>query len=222
VIVRLGDLADALARVFRETLSRTAASLGSRRSRISAVAAGAVVLFLYLLAVGDIGVSVRGSYATFVRTPSAQLLANWPDKLVATRGAFLFEPIAVIYPLPQLALFLSPGNVLLGGMLALMFGLNVAVAVHAVSQAVTCRRTAFGRLAGVLPAFLTGMVCCVPSFALLFGASTAAVLLPALAPIRGYLFPLSVMLMVVTLAWGTHRTATLQTGTAPRATKGRI
>jgi hypothetical protein len=216
VVVRLGDLADVLGRAVRMTPSRTRASLTSRRSRVSAVGAGAGVLVLYLWAVGDIGVSVRGSYATFA--PSAQLLSDWPDKLLATRGAFLFEPIAVTYPLSQLVLFLSPGNVVLGGVVAAMFGLNVGVAVHAVSQATTCRRTAYGRLASVLPAFLTGMICCVPSFVLLFGASTAAVLLPALAPIRGYLFPLSLVLMFLTLAWGAQRAATSPVGpSAPRA-----
>jgi hypothetical protein len=175
---------------------------------VSAVGTGGIVLTLYLLAVGDIDVSLRGSSAGSARTPSAQLVADWPGKLVDTRGAFLFEPIAAIYPLPQLAFFLSPGNLLLGGVLATMFGLNVSVAVHGVSQAHTCRRTAYGRLASVLPAFLTGMICCVPSFALLFGAGTAAVLVPSFAPIRPYLFPLAVMLMAVTLAWGAQRTAT--------------
>ncbi len=217
VVVRLGDLVDVLGRVVRETPTRTRASLAGRRSRVSAVGTGAAVLVLYLVAVGDIGVSVRGSYAASARAPSAQLLADWPDKLLATRGAFLFEPIAAIYPLPQFVLFLSPGNVVLGGVLAMLFGLNVAVAVHAVSQATTCRRTAIGRLASVLPAFLTGMVCCVPSFVLLFGASTAAVLLPALAPIRGYLFPLSVVLMLITLLWGAQRT---ETSPARRASSG--
>jgi hypothetical protein len=216
VVVRLDDLADVLGRAVRMTPSRTRASLTSRRSRVSAVGAGAGVLVLYLWAVGDIGVSVRGSYATFA--PSAQLLSDWPDKLLSTRGAFLFEPIAVTYPLSQLVLFLSPGNVVLGGVLAAMFGLNAGIAVHAVSQATTCRRTAYGGLASVLPAFLTGMICCVPSFVLLFGASTAAVLLPALAPIRGYLFPLSLVLMFLTLAWGAQRAATSPVGPpTPRA-----
>jgi hypothetical protein len=215
VVVRLGDLVDVLGRAVRRSPSRTLASLTSRRSRVSAVGTGAGVLVLYLWAVGDIGVSVRGSYAAFA--PSAQLLADWSDKILATRGAFLFEPIAVAYPLSQLVLFLSPGNVVLGGILAGMFGLNVAVAVHAVTQAATCRRTAYGRLASVLPAFLTGMICCVPSFVLLFGASTAAVLLPALAPVRGYLFPLSLILMLLTLAWGAERTATSPIGGEPTA-----
>lgn len=219
LVVRLGDLVDVLGGALRRTPSRTRASLTSRRSRVSAVGTGAGVLVLYLWAVGDIGVSVRGSYAA--SAPSAQLLSDWPDKLSATRGAFLFEPIAVTYPLPQLALFLSPGNVALGGVLAVMFGLNVGVAVHAVSEATTCRRTAYGRLASVLPAFLTGMICCVPSFVLLLGASTAAVLLPALAPIRGYLFPLSLILMFLTLVWGAQRVATSPVGWEPSTPRGR-
>jgi hypothetical protein len=209
VVVRLGDLVDVVARVLRETPARTRASLASRRSRVSAVGTGAAVLVLYLWAIGDIQVSLGGSHTAFARAPSAHLLGNWPEKLVTTRGAFLFEPIAALYPLPQLALFLSPGNVVLGGVLAMLFGLNVAVAVQAVSEATTCRRTAYGRLASVLPAFLTGMICCVPSFVLLFGASTAALLLPALAPLRGYLFPLSLVLMTLTLLWATRRSETL-------------
>jgi hypothetical protein len=54
-------------------------------------------------------------------------------------------------------------------------------------------------------ALLTGVVCCVPAFLVVLGSSTAAVLLPVVAPLRMLFYPLSLVLLAAALVWGTRR-----------------
>lgn len=102
-------------------------------------------------------------------------------------------------------MLLSPVNLLLGGLVAALVGLNLAVAAYAATQAASCRRPGYGRLAAALPALLTGMACCVPTFLLVMGSGTAAVLLPIVTPMRGLYYPLSLTLLAATLVWGVRR-----------------
>ncbi len=93
------------------------------------------------------------------------------------------------HPSSHLAVFLSPVNLLLGAVVAALVGCNIAVAAHAARQAASCRRTRYARLLGVLPAFLLGFACCVPTFLLVLGASTAAALLAGPDPAAPGLLP---------------------------------
>jgi hypothetical protein len=61
------------------------------------------------------------------------------------------------------------------------------------------------RPAQLLPAFLLGFACCVPTFLLVLGAGTAAALLPVLIPLRPAYYPLTLLLLTGTLVWGASR-----------------
>ncbi|MGH3680928.1 MAG: hypothetical protein ACRDT2_11860, partial [Natronosporangium sp.] len=145
VAVRVGDFADALVAALQVTPRHVKTALATRRGRRFGVAAGLVALVLYLVAIGDIGVSPSGAYARFIDTPGVQVAVHWPATLFASRAPFLFEPAVAVYPLPQLALFVSPGNLLLGVILAGLLGLNVAAA-YATLDARTCRRPPYARV----------------------------------------------------------------------------
>ncbi len=93
-----------------------------------------------------------------------------------------------MYPLPWLTALLSPAHLLLGGLLAGLVGLNLAVAISA--EATGCRRTGHSRLLAALPTLLaalptllTGVACCVPTVLIMLDTSTAALLLPVLVPL---------------------------------------
>ncbi len=58
---------------------------------------------------------------------------------------------------------------------------------------------------GVLPAFLLGFACCVPTFLLVLGTGTAAALLPVLVPLRPVFYPLTLVMLISTLMWGASR-----------------
>lgn len=161
--------------------------------------AATVILLLYLLAIGDIALSASGRWAG---QPGARIV---PDALFRPRAPWLFEPVVQLHPGAHVALFVSPVNLLLGAVIAGLAGMNIALAAHGARQAVACRRPGYGRSLAVLPAFLLGVACCVPTFVLALGAGTAAAIVPVLLPLRAWFFPLTLVLLVGALVWGVHR-----------------
>jgi hypothetical protein len=175
------------------------AALAVRRHRRIGLFAAAVVLVAYLFSIGDLAVSASGR---FTGVPVFQ--TAW-EQLFRARAPYLFEPVLALHPTQHVAVFLSPFNLLLGAVAAALVGCNVAVAGLAALQAASCRRTSYGRLLGVLPAFLLGLACCVPTFLLVLGAGTAAALLPVLIPLRPVFYPLTLLMLISTLVWGASR-----------------
>lgn len=197
---RVGNGSDQAALAVRDTPRVVREALALRRGRrVFGVAAG-VVLALYLLAIGDVAISPSGRWAG---TTSVRLA---PDRLFRTRAPWLFEPVLELHPGDHLAVFVSPINLMLGGIVAVLAGLNIALAAHGARQAVACRNPGYSRSLAVLPAFLLGFACCVPTFVLALGAGTAAAILPVLLPIRPLFYPLTLILLLGALVWGVHRT----------------
>lgn len=198
-VARLGDGTDAVLAAIRGTPRRTRSALAVRRYRLAGIVAAVVALLLYLLAIGDIALGGR-SGAGWV-----EVAPDWTGRLFRVRAPYLFEPVLALNPLSWLTMLLSPVNLILGGLVAGLVGLNLAVAAYAAARAVSCRRTGYGRLAAALPALLTGVACCVPTFLIVMGSGTAAVLLPIVMPLRGLFYPLSLTLLAATLVWGARR-----------------
>ncbi|MGH2953326.1 MAG: hypothetical protein ACRDK9_04790 [Solirubrobacterales bacterium] len=219
-VVRIGDGVDALGGALRALPGQLGAALGVRRFRRIAALVALAYLLLYLLAIQDIAISASGKYGRFADTPSVEVVSEWPERILAERAPFLFEPIATAYPIPQLALFLSPGNLLVGSTLAALLGLTVAAALWAGSRQRACGRMRFAGVLGALPGLLLGFSCCAPTLILLLGPSFAAAFLPAFIPLRPYLFPFAVGLMAAMLVWSARRTLTageaLASGRSPR------
>lgn len=165
-----------------------------RGNRRVAVGVGSGVLFLYLLAIGDIVVSASGGLAT---TPGLQAA---PSRVFDAKAPFLFEAALVVRPGPHLTLFVSPVNIILGTAVAFLAGLNIAVAQH-VSRHASCRRTGYGRLFGLLPALGLGSACCAPTVLLALGTGTSASLLPVMIAVRPAFYPLTVVLLGASLVW---------------------
>jgi hypothetical protein len=174
-------------------------ALALRRGRRVLGIAASAILALYLLAIGDVAISPSGRWAGVTAVRYA------PDRLFETRAPWLFEPVLELHPGGHLAVFASPVNLLLGVIVAVLGGLNIALAAHAARQAVACRNPGYSRSLAVLPAFLLGFACCVPMFVLALGAGTAAAILPVLLPIRSLFYPVAVLLLFGALVWGVHR-----------------
>lgn len=212
-LARAGDAWDTILAATVATPRRVRAALAVRRHRRVGLAAAALVLMGYLFSIGDLAVSASGR---FTGVPVFQAV---PGQLFHARAPYLFEPVLAWHPTSHVAVFLSPINLLLGAVVAALVGCNIAVAGLAARQAASCRRTRYARLLGVLPAFLLGFACCVPTFLLVLGTSTAATLLPVLIPLRPVFYPLTLVLLIGTLVWGTSRLgttpATVQAGQSP-------
>jgi hypothetical protein len=172
-----------------------------RAHRRVAVIVAAGMLILYLFAIGDIAVSVSGRLST---TPALQTEV---DNLFRTRAPYLFEPVLALRPDSHLTVYVSPLNILLGSVVAVLAAANVAVARDAARQAV-CRRTGFGRLVGVLPVLGLGFACCTPALLIALGSSAAAALGPTVLAVRPVFYPFTVLLLTATLLWGARAAAT--------------
>ncbi|GAA5125319.1 hypothetical protein [Haloechinothrix salitolerans] len=200
---KVGDGVDHAAGAIRDTPATLRAALSHRRGRRVFGVAGAVILLLYLLAIGDIALSASGRWAA---EPLARVA---PDALFRSRAPWLYEPVIELHPGAHVAVFASPVNLLLAGIVASLAGLNLALAAHAAKQAVACRRPGYSRSLAVLPAFLLGIACCAPTFVLALGAGTAAAIVPVLLPLRPWFYPLTLVLLLTALVWGVHRVRAL-------------
>jgi hypothetical protein len=197
---RVGDAWDGTTHAVAATPFRVRLALSVRRRRRAALIVAAVLLAAYLTAVGDLAFSPSGRWAGM---PFAQ--PAW-GRLFSTRAPYLFEPVLALRT-PHAALFLSPVNVLLGAVVAALAAANTAVALAARNEA-ACRlprARGLARLLGVLPAFLLGFACCVPAFLLALGTGTAAAVLPFVLPLRPVFYPLTLVLLVVSLVWSARR-----------------
>lgn len=198
-MAKLGDGGDRIVRTICATPSTLRDALSARRERWIFGVAGTLILVLYLLAIGDLAISTSGRWSS---APGVRIA---PDALFKARAPWLFEPMLEVHFGAHLAAFLSPVNLLLGVSVAALAGLNIAVAAYGARQAVACRRPGYSRSLAVLPAFLLGFACCVPTFVLALGAGTAAAILPVLLPIRPLFYPLTLVLLLGALVWGGHR-----------------
>ncbi|MFF9012995.1 hypothetical protein ACF09C_08465 [Streptomyces sp. NPDC014870] len=200
-LARTGYAWDATVVAIRTTPGRVRAAFAVRRHRRTALIAASLTLLVYLFSIGDLAISASGRFT------GAPVFQTAPGQLLQVRAPYLFEPVLAWHPTSHLAIFLSPVNLLLGVLVAVLVGCNFAVAAHTATTVASCRRTRYARVLAVLPAFLLGFACCVPTFLLLLGASTAAALLPVLIPLRPVFYPLTLLMLSGTLVWGTSRTS---------------
>lgn len=191
-LATLGDVSDRAAGRCARAVRHVREAMASGPGRRAGTGAAAVVLLLFLLAIGDIAISAEGRWA------ASPLVQTAPENAFKARAPYLYEPIVALHPTAHLAVFLSPVNLLLGTIVAALAGANLAVAEHTAQQA-TCRRRGYGRLLGALPAFLLGLACCAPTLLIALGTTTGAALLPALLPLRPVFYPLTLLLLLIPL-----------------------
>jgi hypothetical protein len=183
------------------TLGVVGDALRVRRNRRLGVAAGLVYLLVYLWAIQNLVFSFGTDLTRFVAVPSVQVVPDWTARVFEPIAAFYYEPVVAIYPVNHVTLLVSPVNLGLGLVLAVLVGLNVALALQVMRTAVACRRRALTGLLGALPGFLMGFACCVPTVALVLGAQFTL----ALIALRSWFFPLAVGALVVALLWNARR-----------------
>jgi hypothetical protein len=165
--------------------------LSIRLYRRLSIAIGSGYLVLFLVALQDISTGGRGF----------ELLTTDWTRMFERAGAVTFEAIAQV-TLPGLTILLSPLDILIGLVLAVLAGLNLAVTWMAFRQPTACR---FNRSTGVLaslPALLAGGACCAPAIVLILGLQVSSLFVSVFQ----VMIPVSAVLLLVTLALIVHRT----------------
>jgi hypothetical protein len=113
---------------------------------------------LYLYAIGDLD---------FGRSGWSWQALDWQwCRLLARRSAWHFEAVAML-ELGYLVLLLSPANLTLAGLLAVLLALNLHGALALRAQARCSLRQSAASSVGLWPALLAGGACCAPSLLLL-------------------------------------------------------
>lgn len=162
----------------------------AERAGILAFALGGAYFLVYLLAVGDVDVAAAAGWG-------GHAVPVTLERIVAMRQPFQFEALALL-ELGRVVVLLSPGNLLVAGLLGALLGANLHGALDLRRRPATCSPYArSGGVVGALPALLAGGACCAPGLLLLLGVPA----LGAFAAFFGWLIPLSLVLLVASRTW---------------------
>ena len=115
-------------------------------------------------------------------------------RLTERRGPLSFEPIGVL-EFGYGTMLLAPIDGGIGAVVALLVGLNVALAYLAIVQPRSCGIGAGAGAVAAVPALLSGSVCCAPVLLLVLGIQASGTLLTVLP----WLLPVGVALLVGSL-----------------------
>lgn len=156
---------------------------------------GILYLFLYLWAIGDLAYS--GGYPLFQTAISED---PW-SRIYQARAAFYFESVALLEVF-NVTFILSPLNLLMGILLAVLVGLNFASSWLAIKLPKICgTKKGFLGILGSLPALFSGLACCVPTIVLIVSVQLAT----AIVALRSFFFPVGVVLLVLSQLWSAHK-----------------
>jgi hypothetical protein len=175
---------------FGEAVSRTRAATAMTLRRRDGQAVFAVVtaayLLVYLWGVGHLDAGLGGLSITVVDDPLATLLRS--------EGAFSFRPFARVALGP--VTYLASLNTVVGGVVAALVGLNLAVSYLAWRQPAACGigQSSSGLIAGI-PALLSGTACCGPVVLIVVGIQASSALLTAFQ----FLLPVAVLMLLGSL-----------------------
>ncbi|MCL9818009.1 hypothetical protein [Natronocalculus amylovorans] len=115
-------------------------------------------------------------------------------------GPYQYEPIALI-ELYMIEYLFAPVTAAIGVVLAVLVGLNFAIAVVSWRQPRACglaeRKTSAGGLFAGIPALLSGTVCCGPAILLVIGVQATA----GLMAVFQWLLPVAIALLIGSLLW---------------------
>jgi len=160
-----------------------------RRSGWIAATCGVAYAGLYLWALGDLD---RGGTGWHWQPVAVTL-----ERALAMRAPFQFEAVAMAELGPVLWL-VSPGNLVVAGLLGLLLALNLDGALDLRRGAACSVGSSQGALAaGAAPALLAGGACCAPSLLLLLGIPG----LGGFVALFPWLIPVSLVLLLASRTW---------------------
>jgi hypothetical protein len=121
------------------------------------------------------------------------------SRMFQSTGTLSFEPVVGLVVGP-LELLVAPVNVAIGGLLALLVGVNLAVSFLAWRHPAACGIGTGGKASGLLaglPALLSGTACCGPVVLIALGIQASGVLIASF----GFLVPAAALLLLGSLVY---------------------
>ncbi|MHA2424001.1 MAG: hypothetical protein ACXAEF_04390 [Candidatus Thorarchaeota archaeon] len=187
----------------RGSLKEVKQALSPRRSKVimSIVAIG--YLLFYFVVTSIITFSGQGDLSLFISE-------SWPSLILRERTPFNWEPIGFI-SLGAITIFLAIPNIVFGVITSALVGANVSVSAYTYSARKMCRINPSQSVLSAVPALLTGVACCGPTFLLSIGIASATVTV-AFVSILPFLFPIALVGLVGALLWAGWRINKSYTG----------
>jgi hypothetical protein len=109
-------------------------------------------------------------------------------------AGFAVAAVAVL-SLPYLSWLISPANLLIGGVVGGLVGLNAVLGYLAWRQPRACRLGSGSGMLAATPGLLAGSACCAPSLLLLLGLPASAFLLSLFS----LMVPIALVLLIMSL-----------------------
>jgi hypothetical protein len=180
----------------REVVSKTAfavrGSVVRRDARAVLVGVATVYLGLYLYVLGHLRFTGDGGFDYVA-------VSDPLSRMFQSTGTLSFEPVLGVVVGP-LELLVAPMNLVIGGVLALLVGVNLAVSYLAWRHPGACDVGSGGKTSGLLaslPALLSGTACCGPVVLIALGIQASGVIVASF----GFLVPAAVLLLVGSLLY---------------------
>jgi hypothetical protein len=190
-------------KMIRVWLHQLSDCLNDRVARRVGVWVGVAFVLSYLYSVGNVVIAPGADLAFGRPVPAASVVSDWAAKMWKPIAPFVWEPIAALYPIRSVALFISVPNLLLAVLLGILVGLNMAAAISRTRLLVAVNKSG-GFLRGFvvsLPALLTGFTCCVPTIVLALGSLGGAFTVATIT-IAAYFLPIAALALLGNLLWG--------------------
>ncbi|MCC5890825.1 MAG: hypothetical protein JJU01_09655 [Alkalibacterium sp.] len=151
--------------------------------------------FSYLISIDHLFLQ-EGIFEVFI-------VDNPLERMFMSRAPFIWEPIAAL-TISGVRLFVSPLNLLVGGFIAVLVGINIMVAVFGYRYRKVCRIKSRYGLMGTLPSMLTGFACCAPTFLIALAPALGSFAVYFIT-IQPFLIPLSIILLIGGLVWSVRQ-----------------
>ena len=182
------DVPERIVGLVSNTLVAVRGAMSRRDGRTAFALSAVVYVVVYLYGLRHLGLGSWGFELSVVSEPFARMFRPV--------GTFQWEPVGLLVVGP-VELLLSPLNLLLGGFLATLVGLNFGVSLVAWRGPKACRLGPGAGAAAGIPGLLSGVVCCGPTILLVVGLQASAGILTVFQ----LLLPIAVVGLVGTLLW---------------------
>lgn len=166
-----------------------------KKSLMVGVLVSILYLFIYLISIEHLFLSNQQNSFFVVNNPL--------ERMFLSRAPFMWEPIASM-SFSGIGIFLSPLNIILGGVLGILVGANIMISVFSYKFRKICNLNSNYSLIGVLPSMLSGFACCAPTFVIALAPALASFTVSILY-IQPFLIPFSIIIMLLGLIWSVSR-----------------
>ncbi|MHA1480208.1 MAG: hypothetical protein ACTSQZ_02135 [Candidatus Thorarchaeota archaeon] len=172
-------------------------AMSSKRSRLIAAAVSFLYLAFYLAITGILTMNFEiSSFDLFVSE-------NWMTLILRERAPFNWEPIGFL-SLGILDIYLAIPNIIFGFIVGIFVGINIAISAYTYKTRTMCKINPSSSVLTAVPALLTGVACCGPTFLLSLGVASATLSI-AFVSILPLLFPFAIIGLILSLFWSGWR-----------------